>query len=347
MRYLITGGCGFIGSNLAAEVLKRGEELAVFDNLSRTGSVSNLEWLRQQGDFQFCHGDIRSCHDVEKSVREFKPDVLFHLAGQVAMTTSVAHPRLDFEVNAMGTLNVLESIRKNRPDCTVVYSSTNKVYGDLEWISYEEKATRHSAPDYPNGFDESLPLDFRSPYGCSKGSADQYMLDYARMFGLKTVVFRHSSMYGGRQYATYDQGWIGWFCQKALEARQAKKSGKPPDPFTISGDGKQVRDALHADDVTRLYFSAIDNIKNVTGKAFNIGGGMENSLSLLELFGMLEDMPDVKLVYKKLPPRSSDQKVFVANNGLIGSLTGWRPLVSARDGIDKAVRWQEGISELR
>lgn len=335
MKYLITGGCGFLGSNLASEVLKRGEELAIFDNLSRLGSVENYQWLNGKGEFRFIHGDIRDPFAVEKNIADFKPDVIFHLAGQVAMTTSIANPRLDFEVNALGTLNVLEVVRKHTPECIVIYSSTNKVYGDLEWIKYEETDTRYITPDYPNGFDENIPLEFHSPYGCSKGAADQYMLDYARMFNLQTVIFRHSSMYGGRQFATYDQGWIGWFCQKALEI----KKGVLKEPFTISGSGKQVRDVLHAEDMKRLYFAAVAHIDKARGRAFNIGGGIENSLSLLELFGFLEKELDVKMAYTKLPWRNSDQKVFVADIVKAKQLLGWNPKISSNTGVDKMIKW--------
>jgi len=234
MKYLITGGCGFMGSNLSAEVLKRKEELIIFDNLYRYGSYQNLEWLKSQGEFKFIHADIRNANDVEKVIKDVKPDVIFHLAGQVAMTTSMDNPRFDFEVNALGTLNLSESVRKYAPESIVIYSSTNKVYGDLEWVRYEETETRYITPDFPNGFNESLRLDFHFPYGCSKGAADQYMLDYTRIFGLKTVVFRHSSVYGGRQFATYDQGWIGWFSQKAIETK--KGILKKPLLYLVTGN---------------------------------------------------------------------------------------------------------------
>jgi len=334
-KYLITGGCGFLGSNLASEVLRRGKELAIFDNLSRFGSEQNLLWLRSQGDLLFQHGDIRNPSAIEKFIIDFKPDVIFHLAGQVAMTTSIVNPRLDFEVNALGTLNVLEAVRLHSPETIILYSSTNKVYGDLAWVRYEERETRYVALDYPNGFDESLPLDFHSPYGCSKGAADQYILDYARMFGLHTVVFRHSSMYGGRQFATYDQGWIGWFCQKALEI----KKGVLKEPFTISGNGKQVRDLLHASDVVKLYFKTLENIEQAKGHVFNIGGGMENSLSLLELFDFLERELDIKMVFTKLPWRESDQKVFVADINKIINLIEWKPEVDKDKGIRMMLSW--------
>ena len=335
MKYLITGGCGFMGSNLAAEVLKRREELIIFDNLYRHGSYQNLEWLRSQGKFQFIHADIRNANDVEKTIKDVNPDVIFHLAGQVAMTTSIDNPRFDFEINAIGTFNLLEAIRKYSPESIIIYSSTNKVYGDLEQFHYKETDTRYICKEHPEGFDENLPLDFHSPYGCSKGVADQYMLDYYRIFGIRTVVFRHSSMYGERQFATYDQGWIGWFCEKAIET----KKGILKQPFTISGNGKQVRDILHADDVVSLYFKTVENIDKAKGQAFNIGGGMENSLSLLELFQILERELDVRLNYVKLPARKSDQKVFVADIKKVKNLIGWEPEVDKTKGIRMMLDW--------
>ena len=335
MKLLITGGCGFLGSNLASDALLRGDELVVFDNLYRNGSRENLPWLQKQGKFTFEHGDIRNQNDITRVVQSFKPDAIFHLAGQVAMTTSIANPRMDFEVNVMGTHNLLEAVRQYAPEAIVVYSSTNKVYGDLEQYIYSETDTRYQCNERPNGFNEQTQLDFHSPYGCSKGAADQYMLDYARIFGLKTVVFRHSSMYGGRQFASYDQGWIGWFCQKAVEASK----GMLKEPFTISGNGKQVRDVLHADDMKRLYHAALTNIDQAKGQAFNIGGGIENSLSLLELFTLLERIANTKLNYTKLPVRESDQRVFVADLAKAKQLLNWQPMVSAQDGVARMVDW--------
>ena len=334
MKLLITGGCGFLGSNLAAYAAKAGHEVALFDSLRRDGSVLNLQWLKSTGDFSFTHGDTRSAEEVTSIIRSFKPQAIFHLAGQVAMTTSIASPRTDFEINVLGTVNLLEAVRKYAPDTPVIYSSTNKVYGDLEQYSYRATKTRHVCVEKPKGFDEATPLEFHSPYGCSKGAADQYMLDYARIFGLKTAVFRHSSMYGGRQFATYDQGWIGWFCQQALEQ---KRGGKKP--FTISGDGRQVRDVLHSEDMQRLYFSALKNISKIKGQAFNVGGGMANSLSLLELFSMLREKVGVELKYVKLPVRVSDQKVFVADLTKITRMTGWTPKVGKDEGIGKMIDW--------
>lgn len=339
MKYLITGGCGFVGSNLAAEVLRRNEELIVLDNLFRFGSSKNLEWLKSIGNFTYYPFDIRNLNDIETVIKKEKPDIVFHLAGQVAMTTSISNPRLDFEINAMGTFNLLDSIRKYSPKTMVLYSSSNKVYGDFDQLTFVEKETRYECLQHPNGFDESLPLDFHSPYGCSKGAADQYLLDFNRIYDIKTVVFRHSSMYGGNQHSTIDQGWIGWFCQKALEL----KTGKAEKPFTISGTGKQVRDVLHADDVTALYFNAVENIEKIKGKAFNIGGGINFSLSLIELFTMLEDVLKIKMEYKQLPARESDQLVFVADGQKINDLIAWHPIVTPKEGVKKMVDWLKSI----
>lgn len=341
MKLLITGGCGFLGSNLASDALARGDELVVFDNLYRNGSRDNLLWLQNQGKFTFEHGDIRNQNDINRVIQNFEPDAIFHLAGQVAMTTSIANPRMDFEVNAMGTHNLLEAVRLHAPEATVVYSSTNKVYGDLEQFTYTETDTRYQCKEHPNGFSEKTQLDFHSPYGCSKGAADQYMLDYARIFGLKTVVFRHSSMYGGRQFATYDQGWVGWFCQQAVNS----KNGLLKEPFTISGTGKQVRDVLHADDMKRLYRAALTNIEHAKGQAFNIGGGIENSFSLLELFIFLEDLVTTKLSYTKLTVRESDQKIFVADLSKANKMLGWEPKISAKAGVTRMVEWVVNIQK--
>ncbi|MDO9055516.1 MAG: NAD-dependent epimerase/dehydratase family protein [Sulfuricurvum sp.] len=338
MKYLITGGCGFLGSNIASEVLKQGNELVVFDSLYRFGSYQNLEWLRTQGKFEFVHGDIRNTNDVERTIKTYKPDVIYHLAGQVAMTTSILDPRMDFEVNVGGSFNLLNAVRLYSPESTIIYSSTNKVYGDLEQFTYEETETRYRCIEKPNGFDESVNLDFHSPYGTSKGSADQYMLDFARIYGLKTVVFRHSSMFGGRQFATYDQGWIGWFTQQAINIKNKTQK----EPFTISGNGKQVRDIAHAEDMVALYLKASTKIDNIKGQAFNVGGGIDNSSSLLELFHFLEKELNVKMEYIQLPVRESDQKIFVADLTKAKELIGWEPKISKEEGIRKMIEWVAG-----
>ncbi len=335
MKLLVIGGCGFLGSNLAAHGIQSGFDITVFDNLSRLGSAQNLQWLVSLGKLQFIHGDTRSRNDMERLIREGQFDAVFHLAGQVAMTTSLENPWKDFETNTMGAMHLLEAVRRYSPQTAIFFSSTNKVYGDLETYTYEETPTRYRCVEFPNGFDESVPLDFRSPYGCSKGAADQYMLDYYRSFGIRTTVFRHSSMYGSRQFATYDQGWVGWFVQKAIEKRQNPHCA----PFTISGNGKQVRDILHARDMISLYFTALEKVDQVCGTAYNIGGTMEQSLSLLELFRLLEELLDVRLEYTQLPVRQSDQRVFVADITKITHAIGWRPQVSARDGVQAMVDW--------
>lgn len=336
MKYLITGGCGFIGTNLALEVLSRGKDLVLFDNLFRSGSDMNLALLKSKGKFKFYPSDIRNWNDVDVCIKEERPDVIFHLAGQVAMTTSILNPRLDFETNTLGTFNLLEAIRKHNSEAIVLYSSTNKVYGDFQQLNFVENELRYTCPDYPDGFDENISLDFHSPYGCSKGAADQYLLDYYRIHGIKTCVFRHSSMYGSNQHSTIDQGWIGWFCRQALQTKYSDLNHN----FTISGNGKQVRDVLHADDVVSLYFTAVDNFERVKGKVFNVGGGVKNSLSLLELFRMLESHLDIKLNYNVIDSRESDQLIFIANNASITEKIKWSPKISKEEGIKKFINWQ-------
>ena len=336
MNILITGGCGFLGSNLASYGINKKYNITIFDNLSRYGSYSNLLWLKEIGYFNFIHGDIRNKNDIENIIKQNNFDAIFHLAGQVAMTTSIENPYKDFEINSLGTLNILDSVRKYSQNTHIFYSSTNKVYGDLERFNYEETDTRYICKEYNNGFPENINLEFHSPYGCSKGAADQYMIDYYRIFNIKTTVFRHSSMYGSKQFATYDQGWIGWFCQKAIEKKYNKNS-----IFTISGNGKQVRDILHAKDMIELYYLALENTDKVSGKYYNIGGGMEQSLSLLELFNMLNDILNIKLEYDCLPFRISDQKVFVADISKINKDINWFPKVKAREGIEEMIYWIE------
>ena len=333
--YLVTGGCGFVGSNIAATLLGRKEKVVLFDNLSRHGSTSNLEWLHSLGECEFVHGDIRNPNDVEVLIKRLQPDVIFHLAGQVAMTTSINHPRRDYEINVTGSINVLESVRQYSPATTIVYSSSNKVYGDLLGVKLREDERRYSAPEYPEGVDESVTLEFQTPYGCSKGAADQYMLDYARVFGLKTAVFRHSTIFGGRQFATFDQGWVGWFCRQALET----KANPEREPFTIAGDGKQVRDLLFVEDCVNCYLAAAENIERARGQAFNIGGGIANSSSLLELFEMLEGLLDVKLRYTKLPWRVSDQRFFVADLRKATEFIGWKPAITKQQGVERTLEW--------
>lgn len=355
MKVLITGGCGFLGGNIAAKFLSLGEEVVIIDALYRHGSEKNLEWLTSQAkpaQLHFHKVDTSEAGAMDAIFQQSGPfDYICHLAGQVAMTTSLSDPRRDLLTNVFGTFNILEAARKFSPESFIAFSSTNKVYGDLRDIEYAETATRYIASDFVAGFDEFLRLDFASPYGCSKGAADQYVRDWYRNYGLKTVVFRHSSIFGGRQFSTYDQGWVGWFCQKALEQKHQAENGNEVIPFTISGTGKQVRDVLHADDLVRLYLSAFANRDSVAGEVFNIGGGMENSLSLLELFTMLEDIVNegekgarMQLVYEKLERRKSDQDFFVADISKAQRLLNWSPEVDSKSGLLRMVDWCRGIS---
>lgn len=335
MRVLITGGCGFLGSNLARAGAERGHTVVVLDNLRRVGSAANLRWLADADRAEFIHADVRFAEDVEGAVRRARPDVVFHLAGQVAMTTSLADPRLDHDVNVTGTLNLLEALRRHAPAAHVVFASTNKVYGDLEWVRCEETSTRYVTPDFPTGFDESTPLSFHSPYGCSKGAADQYVLDYARMFGLDTTVFRHSSVFGTRQFSTYDQGWIGWFVAEALDRRRRGSD----QPLAVAGTGKQVRDVLFVDDVVDCYFSAVERREQASGEAFNIGGGPRSSLSLLELIEDLSRRLGLRLRMSAGPWRQSDQRVYVSDIAKAERLLAWRPRVGLADGLTGMVEW--------
>jgi CDP-paratose 2-epimerase len=318
-------------------VLHRGDNVTVFDDLSRFGSAENLKWLREQGPANFIHGDTRSAADLELAVIATKPEAVLHLAGQVAMTTSVRNPRRDFETNVVGSFNLLEALRQHAPEAAVVYSSSNKVYGDLRTVTLVEDPLRYRSPTHPRGVDESAPIDCQTPYGCSKGAADSYMLDYARGYGLRTAVFRHSTIFGGRQFATFDQGWVGWFCQQAIETK--KNPGR--EPFTISGDGKQVRDLLFVEDCVSCYLAAVDRMGEAKGEAFNIGGGIENSSSLLELFEFLNGELGIEMTYTQLPWRHSDQKFFVADNAKAQRVLGWKPRVGKEEGIKRMLAWVE------
>lgn len=335
MRILVTGGCGFLGSNLASEALRQHHDVQVIDDLSRRGADVNMAWLRSQGSFAMHRLDIADADRVVAVIRDFCPDVVFHTAGQVAMTTSLADPRRDFTTNALGTFNVLDALREHSPQSIILFSSTNKVYGDLEDYDYTEDATRYRCADFSRGFPETTPLDFRTPYGCSKGAADQYIRDFGLSFGLRTVVFRHSSIFGGRQFASVDQGWIGWFVQQAIETLADSARA----PFKISGNGKQVRDVLSAADLVRCYFDAVAQIDRTAGQVFNIGGGMANSLSLLELFEFLERELEITLRYQALAPRSSDQKVFVADISKAERVFGWVPQISKETGLRQMIEW--------
>ena len=288
MRHLITGGAGFIGCNLADALLGNGEAVTVLDNLSRPRTGQNLRWLQERhgAAMRFVRADIRDAAAMVEAVAGH--DVVYHLAGQVAVTTSVSDPRGDFEANALGTLNVLEAARSAQRPPIVFYASTNKVYGGMEHVRLVEEATRYSYADLPRGVSETQLLDFHSPYGCSKGAGDQYVHDYARIYGLKTVVFRQGCILGPRQFGVEDQGWVAHFVIAALLNR----------PISIYGDGKQVRDLLFIDDLVRAYRQALARIDVAAGEIYNIGGGAANTISIWSEFGPLLE----RLIGRRGPP---------------------------------------------
>jgi len=332
MRCLITGGAGFVGSNLAASLISEGHCVSVIDNLQREGTAKNIQWLASIGKYEFQQNDIRNRGFCDELIQSFKPDVIFHLAGQVAMTTSLKDPRDDYETNVTGTINILEIVRKKLPECVFAFASTNKVYGDLSQISTSEQDTRFVPDTNLRAFDEYLPLNFKSPYGCSKGAADQYVLEYARAYGLRTFVFRHSTIYGGKQLSSYDQGWIGWFASEAVAQLY-----DPTKSFSISGSGKQVRDILHVNDVISLYKCLLEKKQHAYGEAFNIGGGLENSISIIELVDLLETKLDHKLNTYHISERHCDQRYYVSQINKAVTAFNWKPTISISSGIDEVL----------
>jgi CDP-paratose 2-epimerase len=330
MKIIVTGGAGFIGCNVAANWMRKGHTLVVIDDLSRRGADSNLKWLEQRGSFDFHRQDVRA-HDALDAIFRQHRDAraVVHLAAQVAVTTSVSEPRHDFEINALGTFNVLEAIRRNCPQAAVVYASTNKVYGSLEGAKAAEVNGRYQLVDRPHGVAEDEPLDFHSPYGCSKGAADQYVLDYARIYALRTVALRQSCIYGTRQFGIEDQGWVAWFTIAALLRRR----------ITVYGNGKQVRDVLFVDDLADLYEACITNIDRAKGQAYNVGGGPTNQLSLLELLSDLERRVGHSLAPDYAETRPGDQPVFVADIRKAERDLGWSPKISVDEGTGLLFDW--------
>lgn len=338
MKELVIGGAGFIGSNLSERLLKAGKEVVVLDNFSRKGTRKNFEWLeRNYPEVELVEADIRNEMDALESAVKGASNV-YHLAAQVAVTTSVSDPRTDFEINALGTFNVLEAVRKANPKAFVVFSSTNKVYGSLDEEPVVLKGKRYYFKKLRKGVSEKMNLDFHSPYGCSKGVADQYVRDYSRIYGLKTVVFRQSCIYGPRQFGVEDQGWVAWFTIAAMLGKQ----------ITIYGNGKQVRDLLHSDDLIDAFLLAVKNQKKSSGKVYNIGGGYANSLSLLEFLAILEKELGRKIPLKYDEVRPGDQPIYISDNSLIGKELGWKPKTSTKKGLKQLVLWvKENREEIK
>jgi CDP-paratose 2-epimerase len=335
--YVITGGAGFIGSNLATYYLDSGYRVALFDNFSRQGAAVNAGWLKQKfGDLVTVYeGDVRD-PGVEFSRVIEGATAVFHLAGQVAVTTSVTDPQTDFAINALGTFKVLEVVRHAGGGAAVLYSSTNKVYGSMSRIETVQQERRYEYAAAGSGISEEQPLDFHSPYGCSKGAGDQYVRDYARTYGLKTVVFRQSCIYGPRQFGIEDQGWVAWFAIRALQGL----------PITIYGDGKQVRDVLFVEDLVAAYDAAVNSIDKTSGQVFNIGGGPGNTLSLLELIEMLEAHLGRAIPYEFESRRIGDQFVYVSDIRKAREEFGWIPKVTVSEGVSRLVTWLQDNEHL-
>jgi len=330
---LITGGAGFIGINLANHLLNQGHKVIIYDNLSRLGVEKNLEWLLSEHDRDNIWvevADVRNSYRLKNAVEHAK--MVFHLAAQVAVTTSLDDPNLDFEVNIQGTFNLLEVIRTSAHQPPLIFTSTNKVYGDLPNLAFEHTETRY----YPinshikqNGISESQPLNFHSPYGSSKGAADQYVLDYARSYNLKAVVFRMSCIYGPHQFGTEDQGWVAHFLIQAIKG----------SPIHIYGDGKQVRDILYVEDLLKAFLAAWNNMDKISGQVFNIGGGVENAISLLELLNLIEIKHKLKIDFEFGGARTGDQVYYVSDTGGFKQAVGWAPAVPIKEGLDRIFEW--------
>jgi CDP-paratose 2-epimerase len=337
MKIIITGGAGFIGSNAASRFLQRGHHVLVIDNLCRDGVQRNLEWLRPQGSLEFVKLDIRNGEELARLFREHRDaDHVLHLAAQVAVTTSVKDPREDFEVNALGTFNVLEAVRRAGMAASMLYSSTNKVYGEMTEVGVVERDGRYAYGSLPQGVSEDRNLDFHSPYGCSKGAADQYVIDYHRIYGLRTIVFRQSCIYGYRQFGAEDQGWVAWFMIAAQLGQ----------PITIYGDGKQVRDILFIDDLLDAFEAAFTAGDGAVGRVYNIGGGTTNVLSLLQLVAYIEKRRNGKLPHGSAAWRPGDQKVFVSDIRRAQSELGWSPQINCSRGLELLYDWIAANREL-
>ena len=337
MRILIIGGAGFIGCNIADHYLKGNSKVSILDNFSRIGGLSNLEWLqnRYKKRLHIVHGDIRVDREKLRALVG-SHDVIFHMAAQVAVTTSITSPQEDFETNAVGSFNILEAIRKSKNKPVLIYASTNKVYGVLKNIKLIEKKERYDFKNPCKGIAEDRPLDFHSPYGCSKGSADQYVRDYSRIYGLKTVVFRQSCIYGWRQFGIEDQGWVAHFIISSILNR----------PITIYGNGKQVRDILFIDDLIQAFELAITRLEVTAGEVYNIGGGPQNQISLLEFIKLLKNVLRKEISLSFADWRPGDQPIFVSDISKAKKDFGWKPKINVNEGINMLINWVKENKQL-
>jgi CDP-paratose 2-epimerase len=327
-KVLITGGAGFIGSNLAKKLLEEGAFVRVVDNLCRRGVEHNLRMLRGLGgDFEFIRGDVRN-RDFAGTIAG-DVDEIYHLAAQVAVTTSIADPRSDLETNLLGTFNVLEAARRSRRRPFLLFTSTNKVYGELLDIPVREANLRYEFADR-QAVAEGHQLDFHSPYGCSKGAAEQYVRDYARIYDLPTVVFRMSCIAGPQQFGNEDQGWLAHFLYSALEGRR----------LTIYGDGKQVRDILNVADLVNAMSLAYEHRERTGGEIYNIGGGPQNAVSLLEVLQLIESTVGEEVSTSFEPPRQGDQRIFIADTSKFSRATGWAPQRSLIQTMSDILQWR-------
>ncbi len=331
-QILITGGVGFIGSNLSNYLLLNTEDtIIIYDNFSRKNVLKNKKWLEQnpqaKSRLRIIQGDLSDSKKLNTVAKDV--EIIYHIAGQVAVTTSVADPISDFETNARGTLNVLEMARHLKTDPSLIFTSTNKVYGTLEGYSVLEEKDRYDFSMFKQGVSEDTSINPHSPYGCSKYCAEAYFKDYSRIYGLKTIVFRMSCIYGCRQFGNEDQGWVAHFIISSVLNRK----------LMIYGDGKQVRDILFVDDLIKAFLSALKNINNTKGKIYNIGGGPGNTISLLDLIKRLEQLLNHKINYNMLEWRPGDQKVYYSNINKAKQDFKWMPSISKEDGIQKLFEW--------
>lgn len=332
IKIIITGGCGFIGSNLALKLSKnKNYKIIVIDNLSRYGSKNNLTKIKKIQNIEFHRIDLSNFKKLNLIIKKHSNDLkaVFHLAAQVAVTTSIEFPIKDFNDNTISSLNLLESIRLNcKQKPNIIYSSTNKVYGGLDNLGIKEKKLRYEIKNKKD-IDENVNVDFHSPYGCSKGSADFYFQDYNRIFGFKNYILRQSCIYGPLQYGIEDQGWVSWFISNAIKGKK----------INLYGNGKQVRDLLHIDDLISLYEKMIFSKKNYG--VYNTGGGYINSVSLLEMLSYLEEISKIKVNYIVKKFRPGDQKVFISDNSKLKKNFNWKPKINVEKGMESIIQWEK------